>query len=89
MPNTHFTLGVGNKYHEKFKSFFHFLENEKKHMEEQAIEQGGSVCDVSDPSCTHVVVDDHTVKSLPFVPEGRVYVVVQEVGVFCFVLRFL
>ena len=49
------------------------------HMEEQAVQQGGTICAVGHPTCTHLVVDEHTVKSLPFVPEGRIYIVVQEV----------
>lgn len=48
-------------------------------MEEQALQQGGAVCDNNDPTCTHLVVDDNSVKSLSFVPHGRMYVVVQEV----------
>jgi len=49
-------------------------------MQEQAIQQGGDVCEVGDSACTHLIVDEHTVKSLPFVPEGRLYIVVQEVN---------
>ena len=48
-------------------------------MKEQAVEQGGACCDVGDTSCTHLVVEENSVKSLPFVPEGRIYIVVQEV----------
>ena len=50
-------------------------------MEEQAVQQGGKIGVVGDSSCTHLIVDEHTVKSLPFEPEGRIYIVVQEVGI--------
>jgi len=48
-------------------------------MEEQARQQGGDCVEVGDVACTHLVVDEATVTSLPFEPQGKLYVVVQEV----------
>ncbi|XP_076805982.1 protein ECT2-like isoform X2 [Clavelina lepadiformis] len=59
-------------------SFLGFSDAEEKDMEEQAKEQGGIVAAVGDTSCTHLIVEEINVKKLPFEPEGRLYIVVQE-----------
>ncbi|XP_078493396.1 protein ECT2 isoform X4 [Ciona intestinalis] len=59
-------------------SFLGFSECEKNHMQEQAREQGGLVAEVGDPICSHLVVDESSVVSLPFQPQGKLYMVVQE-----------
>nr|CAB3240785.1 protein ECT2 [Phallusia mammillata] len=59
-------------------SFLGFSEQEKEHMQEQAKQQGGEVTDVGDGSCTHLVVEENTVDSLPFEPMGKLYILVQE-----------
>uniref|UniRef100_H2YI26 DH domain-containing protein n=1 Tax=Ciona savignyi TaxID=51511 RepID=H2YI26_CIOSA len=59
-------------------SFLGFSDHEKSHMEEQTRDQGGLVADAGDLSCTHLVVEESTVTSLPFQPQGKLYIVVQE-----------
>ena len=61
--------------------FVSTIDDERQHMEEQAVQQGGKICVVGDSSCTHLIVDEHTVKSLPFEPQGRIYIVVPEVKI--------
>lgn len=56
-----------------------FSDQEKEHMHEQAKQQGGETTDVGDGSCTHLVVEENTVSSLPFEPTGKLYILVQEV----------
>ena len=41
---------------------------------------GGSYLEVGDEKCTHMVVEENSVKELPFVPSKRLYVVKQEVS---------
>lgn len=48
-------------------------------MQQQAEQQGGKFAEVGHDSCTHLVVDEDNVTSLPFEPHDRLYVVLQEV----------
>ncbi|XP_076879504.1 protein ECT2 isoform X2 [Brachyhypopomus gauderio] len=58
-------------------SFIGFSEEEKSNMEERALKHGGHFLEVGDDKCTHLVVEENSVKELPFVPK-RLYVVKQE-----------
>lgn len=42
--------------------------------------QGGEHLEVGAERCTHVVVEENTVKELPFEPLKKLYVVKQEVS---------
>lgn len=46
-------------------SFLGFSKEEQKHMEELTIENGGLFAPVSDEECTHLVIDDQSMKELP------------------------
>ncbi|XP_067392621.1 protein ECT2 isoform X2 [Emydura macquarii macquarii] len=59
-------------------SFFGFSDEERINMEEMTKMQGGQYLPVSDERCTHLVVEENTVKDLPFQPSKKLYVVKQE-----------
>ncbi|XP_023688626.2 protein ECT2-like isoform X2 [Paramormyrops kingsleyae] len=59
-------------------SFLGFSEEEKTNMEERTLKHGGGHLEVGDERCTHVVVEENTVKELPFEPSKKLYVVKQE-----------
>ncbi|XP_010079947.1 PREDICTED: protein ECT2 isoform X1 [Pterocles gutturalis] len=59
-------------------SFFGFSDDEKASMEEMTEMQGGRYLPVGDERCTHLVVEDSTVKDLPFEPLKKLHVVKQE-----------
>ncbi|KAJ7324350.1 hypothetical protein JRQ81_017370 [Phrynocephalus forsythii] len=59
-------------------SFFGFSDDEKKNMEEMAEMQGGQYLPVGDERCTHLIVEENTVKDIPFEPSENLYVVKQE-----------
>ncbi|XP_071262203.1 protein ECT2-like isoform X1 [Salvelinus alpinus] len=59
-------------------SFLGFSNEDKTNMEERTIKHGGSHLEVGDQKCTHMVVEENSVKELPFVPSKRLYVVKQE-----------
>ncbi|XP_064418326.1 protein ECT2 isoform X2 [Latimeria chalumnae] len=59
-------------------SFLGFSDEEKINMEEMTKMQGGQYLPVGDERCTHLVVDENTVKELPFEPSSKLYVVKQE-----------
>ncbi|XP_017683285.1 PREDICTED: protein ECT2 isoform X3 [Lepidothrix coronata] len=59
-------------------SFLGFSDDEKANMEEMTEMQGGHYLPVGDERCTHLVVEESTVKDLPFEPLGKLYVVKQE-----------
>ncbi|TSK53621.1 Protein ECT2 [Bagarius yarrelli] len=59
-------------------SFLGFSEEEKSNMEERTLKHGGRFLEVGDEKCTHLVVEENSVKELPFVPSKRLYVVKQE-----------
>ncbi|XP_014024875.1 protein ECT2 isoform X2 [Salmo salar] len=59
-------------------SFLGFSDEDKTNMEERTIKHGGSHLEVGDQKCTHMVVEENSVKELPFVPSKRLYVVKQE-----------
>ncbi|KAL5004653.1 hypothetical protein ScPMuIL_018109 [Solemya velum] len=46
-------------------SFLGFSKEEQKHMEDLTIENGGKFVDVGDENCTHMVIDEHSMKVLP------------------------
>ncbi|KAM6122313.1 LOW QUALITY PROTEIN: protein ECT2 [Pterocles gutturalis] len=58
-------------------SFFGFSDDEKASMEEMT-EMQGAYLPVGDERCTHLVVEDSTVKDLPFEPLKKLHVVKQE-----------
>ncbi|XP_072516448.1 protein ECT2 isoform X1 [Salminus brasiliensis] len=59
-------------------SFLGFSEEEKNNMEERTLKHGGQFLEVGDGKCTHLVVEENSIKELPFVPSKRLYVVKQE-----------
>ncbi|NWZ01368.1 ECT2 protein, partial [Loxia curvirostra] len=59
-------------------SFLGFSDDEKANMEEMTEMQGGHYLPVGDERCTHLVVEESTVKDLPFEPLKKLYVVKQE-----------
>ncbi|XP_054838896.1 protein ECT2 [Eublepharis macularius] len=59
-------------------SFLGFSDEEKKSMEEMTEMQGGQHLPVGDERCTHLIVEENTVKDLPFEPSQSLYVVKQE-----------
>ncbi|XP_023154955.2 protein ECT2 isoform X5 [Amphiprion ocellaris] len=59
-------------------SFLGFSEEEKTNMEERTLKHGGGYLEVGDERCTHMVVEENSVKELPFTPSKKVFVVKQE-----------
>uniref|UniRef100_A0A8C5TAB6 Epithelial cell transforming 2 n=1 Tax=Malurus cyaneus samueli TaxID=2593467 RepID=A0A8C5TAB6_9PASS len=59
-------------------SFLGFSDDEKANMEEMTEMQGGHYLPVGDERCTHLVVEESTIKDLPFEPLKKLYVVKQE-----------
>ncbi|XP_020707804.1 protein ECT2 isoform X7 [Athalia rosae] len=58
--------------------FFGFPDEEKKHMCEVLQQQGGEPAEIDDPNCTHVVVDESNVNSLPDLASVRAHIVKAE-----------
>ncbi|XP_012871612.1 PREDICTED: protein ECT2 [Dipodomys ordii] len=59
-------------------SFLGFSDEERTNMEEMTEMQGGNYLPVGDERCTHLIVEENTVKELPFEPSKKLYVVKQE-----------
>ncbi|XP_073531015.1 protein ECT2 isoform X5 [Phyllobates terribilis] len=59
-------------------SFLGFSEEERVSMEAMTVMQGGQFLPVGDENCTHLVVEENSVKELPFEPPKKLYVVKQE-----------
>ncbi|XP_052424823.1 protein ECT2 isoform X4 [Carassius gibelio] len=59
-------------------SFLGFSEEERSNMEERTQKHGGRFQAVGDEGCTHLVVEENSIKELPFTPSKRLYVVKQE-----------
>ncbi|XP_049443974.1 protein ECT2 isoform X3 [Epinephelus fuscoguttatus] len=59
-------------------SFLGFSVEEKANMEERTLKHGGSYLEVGDERCTHMVVEENSVKELPFSPSKKLFVVKQE-----------
>ncbi|CAH1781349.1 unnamed protein product [Owenia fusiformis] len=59
-------------------SFIGFSKDEVSHMEEIAVQNGGRVVEQGFPECTHLVVDGHTVKTIPFITHPKLRVVKAE-----------
>uniref|UniRef100_A0AAR2KIU6 Epithelial cell transforming 2 n=1 Tax=Pygocentrus nattereri TaxID=42514 RepID=A0AAR2KIU6_PYGNA len=59
-------------------SFLGFSEEEKNNMEERTLKHGGRFLEVGDEKCTHLVVEENSIKELPFVPSKKLYAVKQE-----------
>ncbi|KAJ8418844.1 hypothetical protein AAFF_G00003430 [Aldrovandia affinis] len=59
-------------------SFLGFSEEEKANMEERTLKHGGRYLEAGDEKCTHMVVEENSIKELPFLPSKRLYVVKQE-----------
>ncbi|XP_029004181.2 protein ECT2-like isoform X2 [Betta splendens] len=59
-------------------SFMGFSVEEKANMEERTLKHGGSYLEVGDERCTHMVVDENSVKGLPSFPSKKLFVVKQE-----------
>uniref|UniRef100_A0A671PYR5 Protein ECT2-like n=1 Tax=Sinocyclocheilus anshuiensis TaxID=1608454 RepID=A0A671PYR5_9TELE len=58
-------------------SFLGFSEEEKTNMEERT-QKHGTGLSLGDARCTHLVVEENSIKELPFTPSKRLYVVKQE-----------
>uniref|UniRef100_A0A3B5PZ81 Epithelial cell transforming 2 n=1 Tax=Xiphophorus maculatus TaxID=8083 RepID=A0A3B5PZ81_XIPMA len=59
-------------------SFLGFSEEEKFNMEERTLKHGGQYAEVGDDQCTHMVVEENSVKDLPVSPSQKLFVVKQE-----------
>ncbi|XP_053567798.1 protein ECT2 [Bombina bombina] len=59
-------------------SFLGFSEEDRVSMEQMTEMQGGRFLQVGDQKCTHLVVEENSVKDLPFEPPKKLYVVKQE-----------
>uniref|UniRef100_A0A8D3DH81 Epithelial cell transforming 2 n=1 Tax=Scophthalmus maximus TaxID=52904 RepID=A0A8D3DH81_SCOMX len=59
-------------------SFLGFSEEEKANMEERTLKHGGRYLEVGGERCTHMVVEENSVKELPFCPSKKLFVVKQE-----------
>ncbi|XP_023700060.1 protein ECT2 isoform X3 [Paramormyrops kingsleyae] len=59
-------------------SFLGFSEEEKKSMEEMTLKYGGRYLEVGDENCTHMVVEENSIKDLPVLPSKKLCVVKQE-----------
>ncbi|XP_026202006.1 protein ECT2 isoform X2 [Anabas testudineus] len=59
-------------------SFLGFSAEEKANMEERTLKHGGSYLEVGHDRCTHMVVEENSVKELPFSPSKKLFVVKQE-----------
>ncbi|XP_072246314.1 protein ECT2 isoform X2 [Leuresthes tenuis] len=59
-------------------SFLGFSEEEKANMEERTLKHGGRYLEVGDERCTHMVVEENSVKELPISPSEKLFVVKQE-----------
>ncbi|XP_033937820.1 protein ECT2 isoform X2 [Pseudochaenichthys georgianus] len=59
-------------------SFLGFLDEDKANMEERTLKHGGTYLEVGDERCTHMVVEENSVKELPFSPSSTLFVVKQE-----------
>ncbi|XP_068449360.1 protein ECT2 isoform X3 [Clinocottus analis] len=58
-------------------SFLGFSDEEKANMQERTLKHGGHYLEAGDEKCTHMVVEENSVKELPFPPK-KLYVVKQE-----------
>ncbi|XP_061540617.1 protein ECT2 isoform X2 [Phycodurus eques] len=59
-------------------SFWGFSDEERTNMEERTLKHGGQYLDVGNERCTHMVVDDNSVKEMPYCSSKNVFVVKQE-----------
>ncbi|XP_061832048.1 protein ECT2 isoform X1 [Nerophis lumbriciformis] len=59
-------------------SFWGFSDEDRANMEERTLKHGGNYQKVESESCTHMVVEENSVKELPFCPFKKVFVVKQE-----------
>uniref|UniRef100_H2S1E4 Epithelial cell transforming 2 n=1 Tax=Takifugu rubripes TaxID=31033 RepID=H2S1E4_TAKRU len=59
-------------------SFLGFSHEEKANMEERTLKHGGSYLEVGDERCTHMVVEENSVKELPIFPSRKLFAVKQE-----------
>ncbi|KAL2089723.1 hypothetical protein ACEWY4_014411 [Coilia grayii] len=59
-------------------SFLGFTEEDKANMEERTLKHGGHYLEVGNEKCTHMVVEENSIKELPFTPSKRLYIVKQE-----------
>ncbi|KAK7866025.1 hypothetical protein R5R35_008539 [Gryllus longicercus] len=65
-------------FYSAFVSFFGFPEEERQHMTEVLLENGGVAVDLEDPTCTHVVVDESAVQNVPEKTPAKAFVVKVE-----------
>ncbi|XP_063057904.1 protein ECT2 isoform X1 [Engraulis encrasicolus] len=59
-------------------SFLGFTDDDKANMEERTLKHGGQYLEVGNDKCTHMVVEENSIKELPFAPSKRLYIVKQE-----------
>ncbi|KAK2141472.1 hypothetical protein LSH36_1092g00051 [Paralvinella palmiformis] len=61
-------------------SFYGFTPTESKHMTEVAETNGALVAEPGAPNCTHLVIDEHTVKQMPFKTMAKTHIVKSAVA---------
>ncbi|XP_051929319.1 protein ECT2 isoform X1 [Hippocampus zosterae] len=59
-------------------SFWGFSDEERTNMEERTVKHGGKYLDVGSEQCTHLVVEENSMKELPYCSLKNVFVVKQE-----------
>ncbi|XP_061152389.1 LOW QUALITY PROTEIN: protein ECT2 [Syngnathus typhle] len=59
-------------------SFCGFSDDERTNMEERTVKHGGKYLNVGNERCTHMVVDEDSIKELPYCSSKKVFVVKQE-----------
>ena len=53
------------------------------------LSEGGTCVEPGAPTCTHLVIDDRTTRTVPFELHGRVHVVKSEVSCVAFAYQFV
>ncbi|XP_077390456.1 protein ECT2 isoform X2 [Festucalex cinctus] len=59
-------------------SFWGFSDEERTNMEERTVKHGGKYLEAGNERCTHRVVDENSMKELPYCSSKKVFVVKQE-----------
>ncbi len=59
-------------------SFYGLSRDETRHMEDLTVDNGGAVVEAGAPQATHLVVDEHAVKNIPFDTSSKLHIVKAE-----------
>ncbi|KAL1140293.1 hypothetical protein AAG570_000225, partial [Ranatra chinensis] len=65
-------------FHAARVCFLGFPEDERKHMADILVENGGIPTDIDDPACSHLVVDESSVNTLPQQVPPKAHIVKAE-----------